>query len=363
MTKFSKFMCLGLSAVLFFGAFSAWAAGGKEGPGTGKVSLTAKYSDSDPPGGVRTDFMKNVWIKEVEKETGGQLKIQDFWGAALLSAPESLKGIADGVTNFGFVFPEFYPKQLPLHQVFKLFPRGPGKWTTIRWVYEKAYNEIPELKKEFEDQWGQKILVYTSGLPGGFASSKSLTKLQDIKGQKWRASSRWVLEYLKNAGAIPVSVPWADVFMALQTGTIDGVLTNYDGLHMMKFEEPAPNLMIAKEVWWATPFVHTVNKKFWDTLPKDVQDGVLKASATAMNEFDKAFNGAFDKIIDAQKKAGYKITFMSESDLTAWENEPELVKLQTKWVEETKAAGIANADAIMTKMRAIMKEAMIMDKK
>lgn len=340
-----------------------FAGGAKETPAQKQATITVKYSDSDPPGGVRTEFLKNVWIPAVERETKGAVKIQDFWGAALLSAPEALKGISDGVAQMGFVFAEFYPKQLPLHQIFKLFPIGPGKWEVIRWVYDTAYQQIPELKKEIEDQWNLKIMLYTSGLPGAFASTKPITSIDDIKGQKWRASSRWVLEYLRNAGAIPVSVPWADVYMALQTKTIDGVLTNYDGLHMMKFEEPAPNLLVTKEIWWATPFLIVANKNFWNSLPKEVQEGIERANKFAMDEFGKAFAGAWERIFETQKKAGYKVAVITEEELKKWENEKELVKLHAKWVEENKAAGITNADKIMEKMRDIMKEAMARDKK
>ena len=51
-------------------------------------TITIKYSDSDPPGGVRTDFVKNVWMPEMIKQTGGKVAFQDFWGGAMVSAHE-----------------------------------------------------------------------------------------------------------------------------------------------------------------------------------------------------------------------------------------------------------------------------------
>ena len=91
-------------------------------------AMTFKYSDHDPPGGMRTDFLKKVWLPEVEKQTGGKLKVQDFWGGALMGSKEIYKGIADGVTNMGFVYPGHYPGQLVSFTIFKLFPRGPAKF-------------------------------------------------------------------------------------------------------------------------------------------------------------------------------------------------------------------------------------------
>ena len=82
-------------------------------------------------------------------------------------------------------------------------------------------------------------LAGDAGLPGAFTGKNPLTSLDDIEGDKWRAGDKWGLRFLENAGAVPVSVPWGDVYMALQTGVIDGCFTNYDGLHLMKFDEVA----------------------------------------------------------------------------------------------------------------------------
>jgi TRAP-type C4-dicarboxylate transport system substrate-binding protein len=325
-------------------------------------TITIKYSDSDPPGGVRTNFVKNVWFPEMVKQTGGKIAFQDYWGGAMVTAPESLKAIGDNVTNMGFVFAEFYSKQLPLHQGFKLFPVGPGGWQAQRWFYDKVYSEIPEFSAELK-KYNQMPLLATAGLPGAFCSTKPITKVDDLKGRKWRASSRWVLAFLKNAGATPVSVPWADVYMALQTGTIDGVLTNYDGAAMTKLDEAGPNILVAKELWWATPFLHLVNLDFWKGLPKDVQDGILKASATASEQFGKSFDEAFDQIVAAEKKAGRKVNIMPADELAKWEQAAGAQEQAKIWVKELQDGGYKNADQILAKLTALHKEAMAKDKK
>ena len=47
-------------------------------------TITFKYNDHDPPGGMRTEFIKNVFLKEVVNQTGGKLKIQDFFNIRLV---------------------------------------------------------------------------------------------------------------------------------------------------------------------------------------------------------------------------------------------------------------------------------------
>lgn len=324
-------------------------------------TVTIKYSDHDPPGGMRTDFVKRVWLPEIVKQTDGKVKIQDFWGGALLGSKEILKGIGDNVTQIGFLYPGHYPAQLAAFTILKLFPRGPSKFENMVWLYRKIYEEIPEFKAEMKAA-NQMTLLFTAGLPGAFTSRKPLGSLADLNGNKWRAGDKWALRFLENAGAVPVSVPWGDVYMALQTGTIDGCFTNYDGLHMMKFDEVAPNLLISKELWYAMPFIHDVNLDFWNSLPKDIQQGILKASAIAEQKFAKTYEEAFDKIYAKQKASGFKVTVMSKQDILNWENAKELSKMQEQWVKEAAGAGLKTASSVMEKMKILHKQAMEREK-
>jgi TRAP-type C4-dicarboxylate transport system substrate-binding protein len=205
-------------------------------------------------------------------------------------------------------------------------------------------------------------LLYTAGLPGAFTGKNPLKSLDDVKGDKWRAGDKWALRFLKNAGAVPVSVPWGDVYMALQTGTIDGCFTNYDGLHMMKFDEVASNLLISKKLWYAMPFIHNVNLDFWNGLPKDVQQGILKASEISEQKFAKVYEEAFEKVKSEQEAAGFKVTVMSQDDIAKWENAEQLDALQQQWVKEAEAAGLKNASGVLEKMKILHKQAMDREK-
>jgi TRAP-type C4-dicarboxylate transport system substrate-binding protein len=323
---------------------------------SGAAEIKIKYSDHDPPGGMRTKFVKEVWLPEIVKQTNGMVTIQDFWGGALLGSKEILKGIGDGVTQMGFVYPGHYPGQLPAHTILKLFPRGPSKFENMVWFYRKIYDEVPEFKAELAKA-GVMTVMFTAGLPGAFTGKNPLKSIDDIKGDKWRAGDKWGLRFLENAGAVPVSVPWGDVYMGLQTGVIDGCFTNYDGLHLMKFDEVAPNLLVSKSLWYAMPFLHLINIDFFNGLPKEVQDGILKASDIAEQKFSQTYDAAFDQVMAEQKAAGYTVTEMSEADIAKWENASELEKLQATWVAEAEAAGLATAASVMEKVRAIHKEA------
>ena len=201
-------------------------------------------------------------------------------------------------------------------------------------------------------------LLVTAGLPGAFAGKKPLSSLDDIKGDNWRAGGKWYLRYLEGAGALPVSVPWGDIYVALQTGAIDGVYTNYDGLHLMKFDEVAPNMLVSKKLWYALPFLHYINKDYFASLPKDVQEGLLKASKIAEQKFAAVYDAAFDKVKEEQLAAGVKVTELSDADIDMWASPSKLAAHQADWVKEAEESGVKNAAEIMEQVRALHKQAM-----
>lgn len=318
---------------------------------------TLRYSDHDPLGGMRTQFVNDVWLPEIEKQSDGALEVRPFFGGALLGSKEVLTGVGQGIADLGFVFPGHYPERLIAHTIFPLFPRGPEKYEDMAWFYNQVYDRVPAFREELAEA-GVVPLLATAGLPGAFAATYEVAGLSDIEGKKWRAGGKWPLKYLENAGATPVSVPWGDTYVALQTGTIDGVFTNYDGLHLMKFDEVAPNLLVSKALWYAVPFIHMANKRKFDSLSAEEQQALKDASAAAEAKFGAVYDATFDEIRATEEAAGATVTELSAEDLAAWENKDGLAALQQEWVDDAKAGGLENAAEIMEQVRAIHAEAM-----
>lgn len=318
-------------------------------PGVSSAAKTLKYSDHDPTGGLRTDFYRNVLLPEITKQTEGRIKFQDFWGGALLSATEVLDGVGDGVADMGMIYADFYPKRLMLHQGFKVFMEGPGDYDVMVNLYADVYKEIPEFLAEL-NRFNQRPLYTSPGLPLAFMSVKPLPDLDALKGNKWRASSRWHQMFLKHAGATAVFIPWAEVYMSLQTGALDGNLANYDGMHMTKQDEVAPNILVARELWNATPFLVTINNDTWSGLSKEDQAGIMKAVEICTVRFGKeVYNQGIEDIFAAQKKAGQNPRYLTSDEVAAWAKKCAEVGAPGIWLNDLKEAKVKNAEAAVKK--------------
>jgi len=347
--KSLKFFTLLIAVLFAFGLFVPFEDGAYA------KTKTLTFSDHDPPHGPRYESLM-AWFKEIEKNTNGRVKVKPFFGGAMGKSSESLKMVADGTVDMAFVYPGHFPKQLVASNIFPLFPQGPTKWVNTKWVYNKIYSEIPTFANELAKE-NQKVIYITSALPAALCATYPIKSLADLKGKKWRAASKYHLAYLKSAGAVPVSVPWADCYMALQTGTIEGVLTDYDGMHSTKLDEAAPNIFVSRALWFATPFFHNINLDTWKSLSKEDQDGILKAANTVSDTvFGELFKGEFDSIMAAQKKAGAKVNFWSKDDLKKWNGNPVIPKLRQEWIKEAKSVGLGNAGELMDQVKKIIEE-------
>jgi len=330
--------------------------------GMATAAKVLKYSDHDPSGGLRTKFYKEIFLAEIEKQTEGRIKIQDFWGGALLSAPEALQGIGDGVADMGMVYADFNPKQLLLHQGFKAYPTGPGNYDILMRFYKDVYEQIPEFSDELK-KFNQKVIYISPSLPTAFISNKPFESLDKLKGGKWRASSRWHLLFLKNAGATAMFIPWGEMYMSLQTGAVDGCMANYDGLHMTRQDEVAPNILVARELWFATPFMVTINLDVWNGLPREDQAGINKAAEIALEKYNQTYSDGVVNIFETEKKNGQNPRYLSIEEVNAWASTCATANAPQIWLEDLEKARIKNAASIVSRLSELHKKAIEKDQK
>ena len=324
------------------------------------LAETIRYADSDQTSCLRCQFLINTYFPSVTAATANKIEINALFGGVMGSNKENRKLVSDRVVDFSSTFVGYHNNVFPAQSAFDLFPRGPKNYENQLYFYHQAYERIPEIREELERS-NLKLVMITPLLHLAFASKQPIESLADIQGQKWRAGTKWLLRYLQNVGAAPVSVPWSEVYVALQTGLINGVLTNYDGLNNAKFYEPAPHMLISPELWMANPMIYVVNKDFWNSLETEIQQAWLSASQKAEIEWGHQLYNARDEIIQSQRAKGVVVNKISAEDLEYWNNSEQLVEAHRIWIDEATQAGLKNAAGVLDELKKIHAEAISRD--
>ena len=327
-------------------------------PTTVSAVQILKYSDHEPLGGMRTSFIKNVFFTEIEKESHGRLKVDDHWNSELARSYDALGVVKEGkVADMAIVVPEYTAKEFPLQQIFKSFPVGPTGDKQVEF-FRKAYATIPEFQAELAKQNVVNIFLAT-GYPVAFFSTKPLSTLGDIKGTKWRSASFWHQDFLKNSGAIPVSMPWGEgIYDALKAGSLDGLMVNVDSGFELNVHKTAPNVLISKDLWLGHVYPLVMNKDTWNKLADQDKQAIQRAAQKAYQTLGSVMDSSFDGMVSELRDNGVAIRELKPDEVKHWETATHYQDVQSKWVKEQESKGVKDAGPVMNKVTVLMNETM-----
>ena len=202
-------------------------------------------------------------------------------------------------------------------------------------------------------------VLFATGYPVAFFSSDPLNTLNDLKGNKWRSASFWHYDFLRNAGATPVTMPWGEgVFKAMQARTLNGLMVNVDSGYMLKVHETAPNVLLSKDLWLGHVYVLAMNKDTWDKLADEDKQAIQRAAETAYKTLGSVMDSSFDAMVADMRKEGVKVRLLDNKELDAWNTTTKYQDAQAAWVKEQEGKGNQEARPVMEKVRAILGNAM-----
>jgi len=211
----------------------------------------------------------------VEKESGGRIKAQLYPASQLGSIPRQIEGTQFGSIQMEVVPPDFI---VGLDRRFEVLA-APGL------VDSQAHGQrIAADPAVLELMLG---LGANKGLHGVglFMAEQSvlvtrmpLRHLSDFKGKKIRVfASQFQSEAFGRLGMTPVAMTLGDVLPAISQGAIDGAVTGIGPVANFHMVDAAK--FVTQTGQPAIFLIAVVNKKWFDSLPKDLQQIIEKQAA------------------------------------------------------------------------------------
>ena len=157
------------------------------------------------------------------------------------------------------------------------------------------------------EEAGLKVLsTWENGFRQITNNTRPINTPEDLKGLKIRTpSSEWRVSMFKEWGANPTPMSFSEVFVALQTGTMDGQenpLTNITGAN---FQEVQKYLSLTGHVY--SPTYLTAGLGTWNDLPEDVKGAVTTVAASVQDWSLAQGEAADNDLVDKVKAAGMEI--------------------------------------------------------
>lgn len=154
----------------------------------------------------------------------------------------------------------------------------------------------------------------------------------DMKGLKIRTPPNPViLATMEALGALPQSIPFGEVYTALQSHVVDGVEPEIRDYSDQKWYESAKNLAISNYIW--TPNFWFMNKDRFDGLTPDEQAVLKKAVAETTAWYRDQLDGVYAQVTEELKGKGVTVTTVDPAPFRAMVD-PVYKKFGAEWGED-----------------------------
>ncbi len=274
---------------------------------------TLKVQASSKAGDWAHRFMTDKWAPKLDAMTGGKIKIDVLPTKAVVPHRETIDAVANGILDGDLNAVSYFSGRDPVFAVIGDLIAGYDTVDQVRTFCE--YGGGKEILQKAYDKYTKgKVHVVGCGpyAKEAFVSTVPIKTVADFKGVKVRSPEGLAAEVFKRAGAAPVSLPFSEVYTALEKKVIDAadasahVNNNASGMYKVAKYPIYPGIHSMAVLQFI------VNKSVWDKMGPEGQSALevwYQAAYDAMRrEADLQ-----DQAIAAEQRAGNDITVIDWS--------------------------------------------------
>lgn len=321
-------------------------------PVAAQQRITVNIGSSHPTTNIWAYAMKEAFQPEVDrvlKAGGGKYEIRwrENYGGTLYKFTDTRAAVRDGIVDVGMVGTVWENSAMPLQNVTYFTPFATTNHELMIDIFDKLNASLPALR----DSWTAQNMVPLSSLitdTYDIYANFPIRTLADLQNKKINApgtSANW----LRETGATPVDGALTTYYTNIQTGVTQGALSFASGIGPARVYEVAKHLT---RVDVGAMYFGSVaaNKRFFDNLPKEVQDAFVQAGKATSKAHGQHVTKTANAALDTMKAAGLQISDMPAAEKAKWVN--GLPNIVQPWLQATGDNGKAVLKAYFDELRA-----------
>jgi TRAP-type C4-dicarboxylate transport system substrate-binding protein len=261
-----------------------------------KLRFSAAFTETD---------LRATAYKEFAAAIKDDFDFEPYWGNTLFKQGTELVALQRDNLDLCNLAPADISKQIPAWSLL-----------TSAFLFRDADHMVKTFKsdvgKDFikmaKDQLGIQILtpVYFGSRSLNLKPDKQIKTPADMAGIKLRMPPGEFWQFLgESLGANPTPVAYAELYTALQTGTVDGQDNPVVSSKLMKFDEVTTQFVLTRHV--IAYDVMAIRSKIWDAM-KPEQQAKFQAAADKMSDENiKRFDAQEAETLEYFRKGGKKV--------------------------------------------------------
>ncbi|MES2945739.1 MAG: sialic acid TRAP transporter substrate-binding protein SiaP [Pseudomonadota bacterium] len=287
------------TCALLIGATGLFGMAGSANAQT-KLKWAHVYETSEP-------FHKwSVWAgDEIKKRTNGKYEVQVFPASTLGKEADINQGLTLGTVDIILTGASFAGRSYqPL--AVSYFP----------FIFRDAEHQLKyassdvfkELAKGYDDKTGNHItaLNYYGARHVTSSAARPITKPEDMKGLKIRVpDAPAYLAFPKSLGANATPIAFAEVYLALQNGTVDAQENPLPTIEAKKFYEVQKNISLTGHI--VDSLLTVVSGQLWGKLSADEKKIFGDVMQEAAEKTGREIIASEARLVDEFKKKGNNV--------------------------------------------------------
>lgn len=282
MTRYANLlMAIGLGAGIALGSVGAPVQAAEE------LRLGGVHS----PTSFETQALER-FAELVAEKTGGELTIQVFPAGQLGEAVSQIENVMLGAQDMFANVADWNEHLVKDYAIMGMPFAFTGVDHVKRFIESEHY---AEMKRRMIEEKGIRVLgdnFYR--LPRVLVTKAPVESLEDIQGLKMRLGNiDAYLETWKALGAKPTVIPWAESYLALRTGVVDGLDSPLSSVYPQKFYQAAKYVTMTNHS--AAPFNILISERIFQGLSEAQQSALIEAAREAGEFYTQAIAREFKK--------------------------------------------------------------------
>ncbi len=223
------------------------------------------------------------FAKLVKERTKGRIEIQVHANADLGSEVSTVEQIQFGGIDFARVslstVNPLSEKSLVLQMPY-LYRDSAHMWKVLDGEIGR------EIMDSFDGSGVVPLSWYDAGVRNFYTVSQPIEKLEDMQGLRIRVQESVLMQDMISAlGAVPLPLPYENVYSALQTGEADGAENNWSSYETMQHDEVAKYFTLDEHM--RVPEMQIVSQVTWDKLSEEDQK-ILRECAVESAKYEQS---------------------------------------------------------------------------
>lgn len=281
------------------------------------------------PDGTIWNTVERRFAAQLVAATGNRASITFYPPGSITKWPDWLQSTGGGLLDIGFVWHPLKSGKFLQTELFAL--PGIAKNQTIdSIVYQRLRDTYPQMGELFTEDDNVVELMTFVAMGSHLHTREPVRKLDELKGKVFAVQDATGARTLEALGASASVMVGPDAYLALQRGSVDGVLAGWGWVNNFKFRE----VVDYHTLLGLNPgsYSYVMNRDTWDRLTEAEQSHIRDLLPTFL--FYSGTDSAANVINDVPPENLFTLSADDRSDMMA-----QMAPLWAEWVEKADAKG------------------------